>query len=175
MTLRVGSLCSGYGGLELALDILGIEHQVAWFAETAPAASALLAHRWPSVPNLGDLTRIVDVEPVDLVTAGFPCQPVSQAGARLGPSDRRWIIRDVVRIWRASRARWLILENVPGLLTANDGDAFGQVLDALAEVGASAEWTRLRASDVGACHKRERWFCVATDPDASSVGRVEGP
>lgn len=129
----------------------------------------------PDVVNFGDLTTIADPPPVDVVTAGFPCQPVSIIGNRKGLEDERWLIRDVVSVWQRSGARWLILENVPGLLSANDGEAFGQVVDSLAETGCVAEWAHFRADAVGAPHIRERWFCIAsTDP--GGLGRLRsGP
>lgn len=159
--LRVAALCAGYGGLEMGLALAGVGHELAWYSEIDPHASAVMALHHSAAPNLGDLRDITDPPPVDVVTAGFPCQPVSTAGARLGVDDERWLIRDVVSVWRASGARWLVLENVWGLLTANDGRAFGEVLDALAAVGATARWACVRASDVGAPHRRTRWFCVA--------------
>ena len=82
---RIGSLCSGYGGLDLAVELV-LGGQVAWYAETDRHASTVLAHHWPDIPNLGDI-RTVDwtkVEPVDIVTAGFPCQDISNAGKRAG-------------------------------------------------------------------------------------------
>lgn len=161
MTLRTAALCAGYGGLEMGLDLAGIDHKLTWYSEIDASASKVMAHHNPDAPNLGDLTQITDPPKVDIVTAGFPCQPVSGAGKRQGINDERWLIDDVVSVWERSGARWLVLENVSGLLSANNGEAFGRVIDALAEVGASAEWTHLRASDVGVCHRRERWFCVA--------------
>ena len=83
--MRIGSLCTGYGGLDLAVhDVLGGE--LAWVADNDPGASAILAHRFPAVPNLGDIaaTRWGEVEPVDIVTAGFPCQDISYAGRGAG-------------------------------------------------------------------------------------------
>lgn len=72
---RVGSLCSGYGGLDLAVDLV-LGGQVVWYADTDPHASRVLAHHWPGKPNLGDLRAVdwANVEPVDVLTAGFPCQ-----------------------------------------------------------------------------------------------------
>lgn len=169
--MRLAELCAGYGGLGMGLAHADIKTELAWYAETDPAASAVMSHHHPGVPNLGDLTRIEEPPAADIVTAGFPCQPVSAAGQRAGVEDERWLIRDVVAVWRASGARWLVLENVLGLLSANDGEAFGQVIDALAEVGAAAEWACLRASDVGAPHRRERWFCVARNAES---GRRDG-
>lgn len=167
----VAALCAGYGGLELGLAHAGIDHTLAWYAEIDPHASTVMAHHHPDAPNLGDLRDITSPPPVDIVTAGFPCQPVSTAGARLGIDDGRWLIRDVVTVWRSSGARWLILENVWGLLTANDGRAFGEVLDALATVGATAQWACVRASDIGAPHRRTRWFCIA-DTNGTAGGQV---
>lgn len=166
----VAALCAGYGGLELGLTHAGIDHTLAWYAEIDPHASTVMAHHHPAAPNLGDLRDITNPPPVDIVTAGFPCQPVSTAGARLGVDDGRWLIRDVVTVWRSSGARWLVLENVWGLLTANDGRAFGEVLDSLATVGATARWACVRASDIGAPHRRHRWFCIAATPDAHGPG-----
>lgn len=168
-TLRVGSLCSGVGGLELALASI-YDTEPVFFAETDEHASAVLAHHWPDVPNLGDLTQITDPPKCDVVAAGFPCQPHSLAGKQKGTDDARYIFPDVVRVWRDTGAPWLILENVPGLLTGNQGRDFAAVVDALAEAGATARWAHLRASSVGACHPRNRWFCVATAPDADRVG-----
>ncbi|WP_327007677.1 DNA cytosine methyltransferase [Dactylosporangium sp. NBC_01737] len=82
---RIGSLCTGYGGLDLAVEwVLG--GRLAWYAETDPHARTVLTHHWPDVPNLGDI-RTVDwsvVEPVEILTAGFPCQDISNAGKRAG-------------------------------------------------------------------------------------------
>lgn len=93
--MRVGDLCSGIGGFSLAAEWRGWE--TAWFAETNPYASRVLAKHWPTVPNLGDIGQVdwSAVEPVELVTAGFPCQPVSRAGRRKVEADERWIWPDV--------------------------------------------------------------------------------
>ena len=180
--MRVGALCAGYGGLELGLQLAGIDTDLVWVSETDKHASAVLDARF-GVPNLGDLTEITDPPQVDAITAGFPCQPVSHAGRRAGIDDERWLIRDVVSVAERAGAQWIFLENVRGVLTANQGDAFGQVLDALAEGGFNAEWACIRADQsVGACHRRERWFCVAYasgerhggGQDGFPVGCVDG-
>jgi len=171
MSLKVGALCAGYGGLELGLQLAGIDTDLVWVSETDKHASAVLDARF-GVPNLGDLTEIVDPPQVDAITAGFPCQPVSHAGKRVGIDDERWLIKDVVTVARRAGAQWIFMENVRGLLGANQGEAFGQVLDALAEGGFNAEWACIRADQsVGACHRRDRWFAVA---HASGVGRCAG-
>jgi DNA (cytosine-5)-methyltransferase 1 len=180
--VRVGALCAGYGGLELGLQLAGIDTDLVWVSETDKHASVVLDARF-GVPNLGDLTEIADPPQVDAITAGFPCQPVSHAGRRAGIDDERWLIRDVVSVAERAGAQWLFLENVRGVLTANQGVAFGQVLDALADGGFDAEWACIRADQsVGACHRRERWFCVAYacgerhggGQDGFPVGCVDG-
>lgn len=164
--IRVGAACAGIGGLELAAAAVW-DTRLEWVAEVDPAASVVLDARF-AVPNLGDLTEITDPPQVDLLTAGFPCQPVSSAGRRQGVNDERWLIRDVMGLARRSGARWVLLENVRGLLTANEGEALRQVFAAVADHGYDAWWTCVRASDVGAPHRRERWFLFAAD--AESVG-----
>jgi DNA (cytosine-5)-methyltransferase 1 len=169
--VKVAALCAGYGGLEMGLAMAGVDVDLAWYAEIDAHAASVMAHHHPDAPNLGDLTQIHDPDPVDIVTAGFPCQPVSMAGKRKGVNDERWLIDDVCSLARRAGAHWLILENVAGLLSANDGDAMARVVSALAANGFAAEWTCVRAADVGAPHRRLRWFCAA---DASVVGRAQG-
>lgn len=169
----VGALCAGYGGLELGLVAAGIDHQLAWCAEIDPNAATVMAAHHPTAPNLGDLTTITDPPTADIITAGFPCQPVSVAGRREGVNDERWIVDDVCRVARLAGAHTLILENVAGILTANNGDALARVCEAMAREGFSRwEWCTLRAGDVGAPHRRKRWFCIATaDPDGEGLRR----
>ena len=169
--MKLGSLCTGYGGLDLAAEaVLGpLTH--AWHAEIDPHASKVLAHHWPTTPNLGDLTAVdwTQVEPVDVLTAGYPCQPLSLAGRRAGMTDERWIWDDVIRAVRALRPRLVLLENVAGHLSLG----FGRVLGDLAAAGFDAEWGCFRASDVGAPHRRERVFIAAWPTDAPRPG-LEG-
>ncbi|MBX6357906.1 MAG: DNA (cytosine-5-)-methyltransferase [Micromonosporaceae bacterium] len=163
--MRLGSLCTGYGGLDLGAELaLGpLEH--AWHAEIDPDASRVLAAHWPDVPNLGDLTAVdwARVEPVDVLTAGFPCQPVSSAGQRKGVDDERWLWDDIAAaIGRMDpRPRLLVLENVLGLLTANRGHAMARVICGLAALGYVGRYRVVSAADVGAAHRRERVFVVA--------------
>jgi len=154
MTMRVGSLFTGYGGLDIAVG-----GELAWYAEIEPAACQVLAHHYPNVTNLGDITKInwADVEPVDIITGGYPCQPFSHAGNRKGKNDERHLWPNVFDAIRAIRPRYAILENVSGHRTLG----FTDVLADLAEVGLSCEWGTFRASDVGAPHRRERIFIIA--------------
>jgi DNA (cytosine-5)-methyltransferase 1 len=166
--LRVGSLFTGYGGLDIAVG-----GDLAWYAEIEPAACQVLAHHYPNVPNLGDITKIdwSKVEPVDVITGGYPCQPFSHAGNRKGKNDVRHLWPNVLDAIRAIRPRYAILENVSGHLTLG----FADVLADLAEIGWDAEWGTYRASDVGAPHRRERIFILANaQHDGSHGGTLTG-
>jgi DNA (cytosine-5)-methyltransferase 1 len=156
-----GDLFSGIGGFALAARWMG--WRTAWFSEIDPFASRVLAHHWPDVTNYGDITRIdwATVEPVDILTAGFPCQPHSVAGLRKASQDNRDLSGEVVRAIGSLRPRWALLENVPGLLGSEKGQFFRRFLGQVAEIGYDAEWGVLSASDVGAPHKRERLWIVA--------------
>lgn len=171
---RIGSMCTGYGGLDHAAQhILGGE--LAWVADPDPGASAILAHHHPHVPNHGDI-RTADwaaAEPVDVLTAGFPCQPVSSAGRHAGTADERWLFDDIcTAVGRmVAPPRLLVFENVLGMLTAQHGDAMARVVQGLATLGYLGSWRTLRASDVGAPHRRERIFIVAEHPHTEQLGR----
>jgi DNA (cytosine-5)-methyltransferase 1 len=149
-----------------AAQIFGAE--LAWVADPAPGPAAVLAHQLPHVDNLGDLHAIPweEVPPVDILTAGFPCQPVSLAGPRRGTDDPRWLFHDILDGVRRlpERPALLIFENVRGLLTANRGAAMRDVVHGLAELGLLARWRVLRASDCGAPHQRARVWITAADP-----------
>jgi DNA (cytosine-5)-methyltransferase 1 len=164
--MRVGSLFTGYGGLDMAIN-----GDLAWYAEIEPAACRVLEAHHPGVPNLGDITKINwdEVEPVDVITGGYPCQPFSTAGNRKGKNDERHLwpfVRDAIRTLRPDYA---ILENVAGHLTLG----FADVLADLAAIGWDAEWTVVRASDVGACHRRSRLF-IFTHSSCGSGGTRQG-
>lgn len=179
--MRIGSLFSGYGGLDLAVSqVTGAT--TAWVSDISKGACRILAHRFPGTPNLGDITQVnwANVEPVQILTAGFPCQDLSIAGVRAGLSGARsGLWSEVVRAITELKPRMVVLENVLGIYSASatgdvepcawcvgddpDGDlrALDAVLADLATVGFDAEWATLRASDIGAPHRRERWFCIA--------------
>jgi DNA (cytosine-5)-methyltransferase 1 len=165
-------LFSGYGGLDIAVQsVLGGE--LAWYSEIEPAACKVLAAHHPGVPNLGDITAVdwADVELVDVLTGGYPCQPFSHAGKRKGTNDERHLwpyVRDAIRVLRP---RLTVLENVRGHLTLG----FDTVLADLAELGTSARWGVVRAADAGAPHGRARLFIVVTDPADAGRGPLAGP
>lgn len=165
MTPTLLSLCTGYGGLDMAVTAVTGARTVA-VCDVDPGASKILAHRYPGVPNLGDV-KTADWAAwagADIMTAGYPCQPFSHAGNRKGTDDPRHIFPDIARAIRAVGPRLVILENVRAHLVLG----FDVVLGALADIGYDARWVCLRASDVGACHRRERLFVAAYPAD---IGR----
>jgi DNA (cytosine-5)-methyltransferase 1 len=174
--LRVGSLCTGYGGLDLAVEaVLG--GRLVWYAETDPHAQTVLAHRFPGVANLGDIrtinwTAIAEAAPVDVLTAGFPCQDISNAGKRAGIDGQHsslWsAVADAVR---ALHPPLVFVENVAALLRRG----LGRVHADLAQVGYDTRWLCLRASDIGAAHRRDRLFLLAAPRGELPGSRPDGP
>lgn len=160
---RIGSIASGMGGLcELGLAPC-VGGTVAWHAEIDPDASKVLAHHWPDTPNLGDI-KTVDwwtVEPVDFLTAGWPCQPWSVAGRRKGADDERHLWPHIAHAIGILRPDWFFGENVAGHLSMG----FDDVLGSLTAHRYDTCWTVVRASDVGAAHRRERVFILARNTD----------
>ena len=157
MTLTVGSLFSGIGGLDLGLERAGM--RVVWQSEIDPYACKVLAKHWPEVPNHGDIKRIDwrTVEPVDVICGGYPCQPFSLAGQRRGTDDPRHLwpwVRDAIS---NLRPRYAILKNVRGHLSLGGTTVLGE----LAEVGYDAEWRVVSAAGLGAAHRRDRLIVVA--------------
>lgn len=195
MALTVGSMFAGYGGIELALSSV-LDVEPIWFAEFDAAPSKILAHHWPDVPNLGDVTKVdwTSVPKVDVITGGSPCQDLSHAGKRKGMTDgtrsNLWVeMREAVAV---IRPRLVVWENVRGALSAaadsdlepcpgcvgdlNDGPvlrALGRVLGDLSELGYDARWYGLRAADVGLAHGRFRVFLFAAPAVPGGGGGVE--
>ena len=168
MTPLIGSLFSGYGGLDLAVQrVHGGE--VVWYSEIDKHACTVLAAHHPGVPNLGDITAVdwATVPPIDILTGGYPCQPFSHAGQRKGTNDERHLwpyVRDAIV---ALRPMVTVLENVDGHRSLG----LDVVLGDLADLGMSARWGVVRAADAGAPHGRKRVFIVVEDP-ARGLGRA---
>jgi DNA (cytosine-5)-methyltransferase 1 len=156
--LRVLDLFSGIGGFSLGLERTGGFKTVA-FCEIDPFCRQVLAKHWPDVPTHDDVTtRAFSEGEADVITAGFPCQDISLAGAGAGLSGTRsGLWREVVRAVRLVRPVYTILENVAALL----GRGMGTVLGDLAESGNDAEWDCLPAFPFGAPHARDRIWIVA--------------
>ena len=189
MSLTYGEMFAGYGGLGMGVQsVLGGEMK--WCAEFDAAPSKILAHHWPDVPNLGDVTKVdwASVPKVDVITGGSPCQDLSHAGKRAGmkAGTRSGLWASMCDAIEIIRPRLVVWENVRGALSAEadsaleqcsgcmgDGGtrgpvlrALGRVLGDLADLGYDASWYGLRAADVGAPHGRFRIFVFATDSDS---------
>jgi DNA (cytosine-5)-methyltransferase 1 len=181
--MKIGSLFSGYGGLDLAVSkVLGAE--VAWHCEWEDAPSKVLEANFPGVPNYRDVSTVDwdSVEPVDILTGGFPCQDLSNAGKRAGLKEgtRSGLWSEFYKAITILKPKIVIIENVRGLLSAKADSgmeygteimeqaergvvlrALGAVLGDLADIGYDAKWTGVRASEAGAPHQRYRVFIVA--------------
>ena len=166
--MKIGSLCTGYGGLDLAVE-QHFNANTVWCAEFDKYASQVINEHF-NIPNYGDIKNInwAEVEPIDILTAGYPCQPFSHAGYRKGTDDERHIFPYILEAISILRPRWIVLENVRGHLSLGLKD----VLQGLAEHGYDARWQVIRASDVGAPHQRARLFIIAnSDGDAREKSR----
>jgi DNA-cytosine methyltransferase len=159
VTYTILSVFAGIGGLDLAAHWAGFE--TIGFIEREPFCQKVLANHWPGVPIHSDVFECHDLPHVDVIVGGFPCQPFSVAGNRKGADDERYLLPEMLRIIREVKPYAVLFENVPGFPSLNDGAEFKYLLRALAEMGFDAEWGHIRASDSGAPHQRERWFCVA--------------
>ena len=165
--MTYGSVCSGIEAATVAWHGLG--WTPAWFAEIDPFARAVLAHRYPEVRNLGDFTAIrghwlrrIGATPVELLVGGTPCQAFSVAGHRLGVDDPRGnLTLEFLRLAARARPRWVVWENVPGVLSIDGGRTFGTVLRTLADLGYGVAYRVLDAQFFGVPQRRRRVFVVA--------------
>ena len=162
--MRYGSVCSGIEAATVAWHPLG--WTPAWFAEIDPFPCAVLAHHYPSIPNLGDMTKITgdDLDragAIDLLVGGTPCQSFSVAGLRKGLADPRGnLALEFLRLLDRTRARWVVWENVPGVLSSAGGRDFGAFLGALGELGYGWSYRVLDAQYFGVAQRRRRVFVV---------------
>lgn len=165
--MRIGSLFSGAKGLDMAVE--AVFGETAWHCEIDPGAAKVLTARWPDVPNLGDITKVdwEQIEPVDIVCGGWPCQPFSSAGLKKGAADERALWPEVARAVRILRPRIIVLENVSTVVVLGE---LARAVGDLASLGYDAQWVCLRAADIGAPHRRERVFILATDTGRGGLG-----
>ena len=171
--LTVGSLFSGIGGIEIGFEKEGFKTK--WFIENEHYAQGILKKRFPKTKIYGDITKIDfrTIPKVDILTGGFPCQDISDAGKRVGIEGSRsshW--KDYARAIRDIRPKFAFIENVSALALRG----LNTVLSDLAKIGYDAEWYNLSASAVGAFHQRERIFIIAypnrnRKPDESINGK----
>lgn len=159
MSFTIGSLFSGIGGLELGLELAGVGHTV-WQVECDPFCQQVLAKHWPKTERFDDVRNVGkhNLKYVDVICGGFPCQDISFAGKGAGlAGERSGLWSEYLRIVGEIRPRFVVVENVAALRQRG----LDVVLGNLAEAGYDAIWFPLRASDVGAPHRRERLFILA--------------
>lgn len=166
--LHFGSLFSGIGGLDLGLERAGFK--IAWQCEKDEFCQKVLKKHWPDIPKFMDIQdphvlecirELNEAIAIDALVGGIPCQPHSFAGKRQASADDRNLWPEFARFIRELKPRWVVVENVVGLLSSENGDFFGSILGDLAQMGYDAQWGVLSAAQFGAPHLRERVFIVA--------------
>lgn len=164
MSVTIGSLCTGYGGLDHATLAAFGGGRIAWVADPDPHVSTHLAARQPEAPNVGDIRAVdwTNVQQVEVLTAGFPCQDISAAGRRAGiqHGTRSGLFYEVVRAIKTLHPTWVVIENVAALRWRGGG--LDVVLAELHHADYDCLWISIRASDIGAAHSplpRRRGQC----------------
>jgi DNA (cytosine-5)-methyltransferase 1 len=158
--MRHGSLFSGIGGFDLAAEWMGWEN--VFHCEWNPFGQKVLKHYWPHSISYNDITKTdftVHRGTIDIITGGFPCQPYSAAGKRLGKDDERHLWPEMLRAIREVSPSWIVGENVRGLTNWNGGMVFDEVQADLEAIGYEVTPFLLPACAVNAPHRRDRiWF-----------------
>lgn len=161
--LHILDLFSGIGGFSYAAERLVGGFLTKQFVEIDPYCCSVLFKHWPDVPIHDDVqTFTASIGSFDVITAGFPCQDLSRAGKQAGlHGARSGLFYEVMRLAREIQPRFVLLENVGNLLSHANGETFQEILCEIASAGFDAEWACIPASDLGACHKRERVWIIA--------------
>lgn len=159
---------AGYGGATFGLRRAGINHNVIGYSEVDNDAIDLYHYNFPDIPNFGDITQLDPNDPTfpdfDLFTGGFPCQPFSTVGKRQGVEDERGrgtLFGDIIRICEVKQPRYILLENVKGLLTGKMKSTFKIILDELHRIGYDTRYAVLNSKDYGIPQTRERLWIFA--------------
>ena len=171
--MRYLSVCSGIEAATVAWHHMG--WQPVAFSEIEPFPSAVLKHHYPDVPNVGDMTKFKEwnLEPIDLLVGGTPCQSFSVAGLRKGLDDPRGnLMLTFLAIAERERPKWIVWENVPGVLSSNGGRDFGTFLGALGELGYGWAYRVLDAQWFGVAQRRRRVFVVGCLGDQTGAAAV---
>jgi DNA (cytosine-5)-methyltransferase 1 len=170
--MRHIGLFAGIGGFELAARWMGW-NTIAW-SEWDPFCQKVLSYHFPEAKGYGDIKQSDFTQyrgQCDILTGGFPCQPYSVAGKRLGKEDERHLWPEMLRVIREVRPRWIIGENVRGLLSWNEGVVFEEVCSDLESEGYEVQAFIIPAASVGAPHRRERvWIVAHSDNSRSGDG-----
>jgi len=167
--LTILDLFSGIGGFSYAAEHLVGGFQTIAFCDSDEPCRKVLRKHWPKTPIFTDVCSLQakDIQPLcpnglSLITAGFPCQDLSVAGKQAGyDGERSVLFYEIIRLAGELRPDFLLLENVRNLLSHQNGETFQETLFQIAKAGYNAEWAVIPASDVGACHKRERIWIIA--------------
>jgi DNA (cytosine-5)-methyltransferase 1 len=169
--MRVGSTFTGIGGADMGFEWAGMT--IAWQCELDPWKRSVLAAHWPDVPIYEDITTMQDPEPVDVMVGGFPCQDLSVAGKRKGFTGERSVLAfEFLRIAEAIKPRWIVLENVPGLLSSNKGLDFQRLINEVVACGYGLGWRCLDSRYWGVPQRRRRIFIVARRTEAGIDSRA---
>jgi DNA (cytosine-5)-methyltransferase 1 len=158
--IRIGSLFAGIGGFELGLERAISGSETIWQVEREPFCQKVLKKHWPNAKIYDDVRTVGshNLESVDILCGGFPCQDISVAGRGKGlEGEKSGLWFEMLRIISELRPRVAVLENVPAITFRG----LSRVLGDLAEIGYDAEWDIISARQFGAPHLRRRWFCVA--------------
>jgi DNA (cytosine-5)-methyltransferase 1 len=167
--LTVLDLFSGIGGFSYAAERLVGGFQTVAFCDSDEPCRKVLRKHWPDTPIFTDVRSLTaeEIKPLcpdglSLITAGFPCQDLSVAGKQAGyDGERSVLFYEIIRLARELRPDFLLLENVRNLLSHKNGETFQETLFQIAKAGYDAEWAVIPASDLGACHRRERIWIIA--------------
>jgi len=174
MTMKHGSLFSGIGGFDLAADWMGWEN--VFHCEIAEFPRKILNHYWPNAECHEDIKKTDFTKyrgTVDIISGGFPCQPYSAAGKRLGKEDDRHLWPEMLRVIREVKPQWVVGENVRGLLNWNGGMVFHEVCADLENIGYEVQAFIIPASGINAPHQRERLWIVAHSINGGYSARRE--
>ena len=175
--MKIGSMFTGCGGIELGLKLdAGLSFTMPWWAEINEDLSVIRLPGTDYDANLGDVTTVDwnEQETVDMITAGFPCQPFSTAGGKRGDKDWRWMWPEVAEALYYLQPHHLLVENVTNLVYFDGGRLWQQILDDLDRNGYGVRWLTLGACAVGCAHHRHRLFFLATLGE-TGVQRIRTP
>lgn len=164
--MKYGSLFSGIGGFDLGFEQAGLES--AWQVEIDKDCQRVLRRHWPNVELFDDVKAIGKLSDVDVLCGGFPCQDLSVAGKRKGlAGERSGLWFEFLRIAECNQPRWVVIENVPGLLSSDEGRDFAAILRGLVNVGYRIAWRVTDAQYFGVAQRRRRVFIVGSLGDGS--------
>ncbi|NDG33311.1 DNA (cytosine-5-)-methyltransferase [bacterium] len=172
--MKHGSLFSGIGGFDLAAEWMGWEN--VFHCEIAEFPRKILNYYWPNAESYEDIKKTDFTKwcgTVDIISGGFPCQPYSAAGKRLGKEDDRHLWPEMLRVIREVKPQWVVGENVRGLLNWNAGLVFHEVCSDLENIGYEVQAFIIPASGINAPHQRERLWIVAHSINGGYSSRRE--